>query len=86
MYLYIDAGRVPPAVEVRDPGDFTSLSAVVVAPSHLWLDPAGLAELAGRTDDEAWHGKLASMIAYAGRNGWLDEHGHVRAHVEVQSG
>lgn len=85
MYLHIDARQVPPAVKLRDSNDFTSLKAVVVTPSHLWLDPAALTELADRTEDEAWQAQLARMVGYAESKGWCDKHGRVRAHVEVEN-
>ena len=86
MHLHVDAGQVPPAVELLDPDDFTSFRVVLVAPAHLWLDPATLTDLAGRADDDDWRAQLARMVAYAGSKGWLDEHGRVRAHVEVENG
>ena len=85
MYLHVDAGQVPPAVELRDPDDFTSLKAVVVVPSHLWLGPAQLTALAGRGGDQAWQGQLAAMAAYAGKHGWLDSDGRIRMHTEVEN-
>ena len=85
MYLHVDTGHVPPTVELRDPDDLTSLKAVVSVPPHVWLDPTDLAELAGRSDDEAWRSRLTRMLAYAGTKGWLDESGRVRAHVEVNT-
>lgn len=85
MYLYVDAGHVPPTIELREADDFTSLRVVVVTDDHVWLDPAALAELAGRTGDPAWEDQLTRMVGYADRMGWLDEHGRIRAHVDVQS-
>lgn len=84
MYLVVDAGQVPPVVEIREPDDFTSLKAVVVRTTHLWIDPTTLTTLAGRAEDEGWKAQLARMIDYAASKGWLDEHGRMRAHVEIQ--
>jgi hypothetical protein len=85
MHLHVDAGTVPPTVVLRDPDDFTTLRAVLVVPSHLWLDPDTITELASPVD-EAWRAQLAQMLAYAGSKGWRDEQGRVRAHVEVANG
>lgn len=84
MYLRIDPRTTPPLVEVAEPDDFTSFKVVVVTPSHSWVDPADLTELAGRADDQDWQQKLAGMISYAESKGWLDEQGRIRAHVETQ--
>ncbi|WP_308163006.1 hypothetical protein [Nocardia alni] len=72
-------------MELRDQDDFTSLSVVVVTPSRVWLDPAGLTELAGRGGDEIWRTQLAGMVDYAESKGWLDEAGRVSAHVRVEN-
>jgi hypothetical protein len=86
VYLHVDAGQVPPAVELRDPDDFTSLKAVVVTLPHLWFDEAVLTKLADRAGDEDWQAQLARMFAFAGTKGWLDDRGRVRAHVELENG
>ena len=84
MYLRVDTTSTPPSVEVVEPDDFTSFKVVVVTPSHSWVDPAGLAALAGRAGDPEWEHNLAGMVGYAESKGWLDEQGRIRAHVEVQ--
>lgn len=84
MYLRIDSRTIPPLVEVVEPEDFTSFTVVVVRPSHSWVDPADLTALAGRTEDPEWQQKLAGMVTYADSQGWLDERGRIRAHVETQ--
>lgn len=84
MYLRIDPRTIPPLVEVVEPEDFTSFTVVVVRPSHSWVDPADLTALAGRTEDPEWQQKLAGMVTYADSQGWLDERGRIRAHVETQ--
>jgi hypothetical protein len=84
MYLRIDTRTTPPLVEVMEPDDFTSFKVVVLTPSHSWVEPGGLAALAGRADDPDWQQKLAGMISYAESKGWLDEQGRIRAHVETQ--
>ena len=83
MYLHIDHTEVPPAVEVREPDDFTAFKVVVEVPEHAWVAPDVLTALAGRGDDDAWRQNLAGMLAYAASKGWCDDAGRVRAHVEV---
>ncbi len=83
MYLHIDPTEVPPAVEVREPDDFTAFKVVVEVPEHAWIVPDVLTALAGRGDDDAWRQNLAGMLAYAASKGWCDDAGRVRAHVEV---
>ena len=85
MYLHIDPTEVPPAVEVREPDDFTAFKVVVEVPEHAWVAPDVLTALAGRGDDDAWRQNLAGMLAYAASKGWCDDAGRVRAHVEVTS-
>ena len=46
----------------------------------------GLAEDAAAADgyelDAGWHEGFAGMLTYAGTEGWIDDHGAIRAHVE----
>lgn len=84
MYLRVDVQHVPPIVEVCDPEDFTRFKVVVVTPTHTWVDPRSLTELAGRAGDAAWEDKLGRMISYAQTKGWLDGQGRLRAHVEPE--
>lgn len=84
MYIHVDTGQVPPVVELREPDNFTTLKAVVVTPSHVWIDPATLAELSGRSEDENWCDRLTQMVTYADSNGWTDEHGRLRAHIDTE--
>jgi hypothetical protein len=83
VYLRVDVGQVPPVVELRDHEDFTTFKVCVQAPPHAWVEPAALTQVAGRTGDAAWQRKLADMVSYAQTRGWLDDHGRVRAHLEI---
>ncbi len=83
VYVHVDVSQVPPVVELRDLEDFTRFSVVVAAPAYAWVDPDGLAELGGRSEDAAWRRQLAGMVRFADSLGWFDERGRVRAHVEV---
>lgn len=84
MYIRVDPSQVPPTVEVREQDDFSRFSLLVAIPSHAWVDPGELIELAGRSDDAAWQEKLAGMLAFARSKGWFDDQGRVRAHVTVE--
>jgi len=48
--------------------------------SYLWIDTDWLRS--ALADDEATRQRLDAMLAYAGRKGWIDAAGRVRAHVE----
>lgn len=84
MYVEIDLSAVPPTAELRDADDFSDFRVIASVPSHVWLAPDVLAELAGRSEDGEWHQRLAGMVAYAAEKGWVDERGRVRAHVQIE--
>jgi hypothetical protein len=86
VQVRVDVSQVPPVVEVREAGDLSRFSVAVVAPSHAWVRPEVLAELSGREGDEAWQEELAGMVRFADSQGWVDDAGRVRAHVEVERG
>ncbi|MGE0315703.1 MAG: flavin reductase family protein [Lautropia sp.] len=48
---------------------------------HLRLAPAVLRFLSPHAGDAAWEAGFEKMIAFAGRAGWVDERGEVRAHL-----
>ncbi len=50
---------------------------------HAWVSPAALRRLAPAAGTPDWDAGFARMLAYAGRQGWLDAAGAVRAHVET---
>ena len=64
--------------------DFQGFRVVVALPTHAWVHPDALVDLAGRTDDAEWREHVAGMTAYAGSRGWLDDEGRLRAHVELE--
>jgi hypothetical protein len=84
VYIHIDLTQLPPSVEVCEPDEFNSFSVVASVPPHVWIEPGTVAHIAGRTSDAAWRERLAGMIDYAASKGWVNEHGQVRAHIEVQ--
>ena len=49
--------------------------------NHIWVDQGWLRS-AGPQDPQ-WQAGLDAMIAFAGKKGWLDETGSIRAHVEL---
>lgn len=65
--------------------DFTSLKVVVQPAEHVWLSPELLTATDGRTSDPRWRESLDRMTAYAAPRGWTDEHGRLRAHIELAS-
>jgi hypothetical protein len=84
VYIRVDLSQVPPVTEVGEQEDFKGFRVVVALPSHAWVHPDALVDLAGRADDAAWREDVAGMAAFAGSRGWLDEHGRLRAHVEIE--
>lgn len=84
MYVQIDMSTLPPSVELRDADDLSDFRIIASVPSHMWLDPDTIANLAGRSGDTAWNDRWAEMVAHARENGWVDTDGRVRAHVQVE--
>ena len=79
MIVRVDVGVVPPRVEIHEGHDLTALEAVVSASAHTWIDHDLLAGAAGAAGADG--AAFAAMIELAGRHGWVDETGRVRAHV-----
>ncbi|MCR5979541.1 hypothetical protein GDN83_17670 [Gordonia jinghuaiqii] len=48
---------------------------------HLWVSIRALRSQCGEKDQD-WHGRFDAMIDFATRHGWVDDHGHVRAHID----
>lgn len=84
MYIRIDPSQVPPTVELHEPAEFKAFKVVLANPLYAWVDPQTLSALAGRTADAAWLEQLRGMLAYAKKQGWVDDEGRVRAHVEFE--
>lgn len=84
MYVKIDMSTVPPGVELHNADDFSDFRVITSVPSHVWLSPNAVADLAGRSDDTSWNDRLADMVAYAREKGWVDNEGRVRAHVQIE--
>ena len=82
MLIRIDAGQIPPAVELLDADDFESFKAVIAVPAHTWVAPSVLVELSPDFDT-AWLEQLEKMVAFARDHGWTDEGGRIRAHLEL---
>jgi hypothetical protein len=47
---------------------------------HAWIEPAWLRQ--SGPDDAAWRAGLEKMLEYAGKSGWVNGAGAVRAHIE----
>ena len=53
---------------------------------HVRIAPSVLRFLSGHAGAPDWEAGFAAMLDYAQRKGWLDEQGHVRAHLSYQEG
>lgn len=84
MYVKVDMSTIPPTAELCDADNFADFRVVASVPSHVWIDPDAVAELADRSEDISWNDRLADMVAYARDEGWVDDEGRVRAHVETE--
>ena len=74
---------VPPAVELLDVDDLTSLKIVSAQPEHSYIAPETLRALAGdAVADPEWDERFQSMLEYARSHGWTRDDGAVRAHIE----
>jgi hypothetical protein len=81
MILRIDLGTAPPELTLVDGDDFKSFKAEVVLGPHTWVAPEALERLG--PPDEEWKEGLQAMMDFAAPNGWTDERGRVRAHVDL---
>lgn len=82
-------------VSLEEPEDFNSFAVrldecTIEPPSgwrseggtHVYIPPEDIRRLAGNLkDDPIWNQKLKSMIAFAAKHGWVNEHGAIRAHI-----
>jgi hypothetical protein len=76
-------GTVPPAVELHDADDLTSLKIVATQADHAYIAPQALRELAGdAASDPEWIDRFQKMLDYARAHGWTRDDGAVRAHIE----
>ena len=83
MYLELDLALVPPAIELREPDDFTAFKILVKPVDEAGVPLAVLRALAGkRAEDAEWQGNLERMLTYAAERGWIQDDGAIRAHVE----
>ena len=58
----------------------TTAGAGLVDAGHAWISQAWLR--AAKDGDAAWHEGFDKMLAFAQSKDWIDENGHIRAHVE----
>lgn len=83
MYVELDLTLLPPAIELREPDDFTGFKILVKPGDGAGVPVSVLRALAGeRAEDAEWQGNLERMLAYAAEHGWIQEDGAIRAHVE----
>jgi flavin reductase (DIM6/NTAB) family NADH-FMN oxidoreductase RutF len=48
---------------------------------HVWVMPSKLKSMAPRSGEAEWEKGFAAMVDYAGRKGWVDRDGFIRAHI-----
>lgn len=96
MYVHVDTAAA--TAEVREPEDLQRLHvavsgngdpdevAQILAPfgrldgDHAWLHVSALR--AAGPPDPGWVERFEAMVSYASAQGWTDETGSVRAHVQ----
>jgi hypothetical protein len=49
---------------------------------HVWVSPTWLAQASGRGADAAWLEAFGGMVGFAAKQGWVNEAGEIRAHIE----
>lgn len=50
---------------------------------HVFVEIDAVRRLAGPVADDKWEAELASMVTFAGANGWLNQQGDaIKAHIE----
>lgn len=77
LRVVIDADADAAAAALAPYGEITDDGA------HVNLEPGALPQLAARLgDDPGWRERYDGMVGYAKSQGWVDERGRVRAHVE----
>jgi hypothetical protein len=85
VIIEVDLQGVPPALALLEPDDFTSFT-LRARGRHAFIDRETLLALADdRAQDETWVKRLDTMLADAAAQGWVDEAGATRAHIEYLS-
>lgn len=92
MQIKVSTGK---AAELLSPEDFRRFSVIAeraaqtelaalgrVEGDHVWIAPAKVGQLAGASRTAEWDNAFTGMIGFAAKHGWVDEAGHVRAHIE----
>jgi hypothetical protein len=85
VIIEVDLRAVPPGLALLEPDDFTSFT-LRARGRHSFIGRETLLALAGdRALDPPWVKQLDTMLAYAASQGWVDEAGATRAHIEYLS-
>jgi flavin reductase (DIM6/NTAB) family NADH-FMN oxidoreductase RutF len=50
--------------------------------AHVWVRPDAIRAISPLAGQPEWEARFAEMLGFAGRHGWVDEKGRVRAHLE----
>ncbi len=49
---------------------------------HVWVSPTWLADASGRGTDAGWLEEFGRMVGFAAKQGWVNDAGEIRAHIE----
>lgn len=49
---------------------------------HVWVSPTWLAQASGRGGDAGWLEEFGRMVSFAGKQGWMNDAGEIRAHID----
>jgi hypothetical protein len=49
---------------------------------HAWISPDWLRRASGLAGDAGWQAGFAKMLEFAAKQGWVNEAGAIRAHIE----
>lgn len=86
MIIHIDLRCVPPACNIEAPNDFGDLRVMVTSSSHAFVSPQALdAMVDAEHKGDGWRRSFENMLEYAEANGWANELGQIRAHVDIET-
>jgi hypothetical protein len=49
---------------------------------HVWVSPTWIAAASGLGGDAGWLEEFGRMVSFAGKHGWVNDAGEIRAHIE----
>ena len=85
MIIEVDLASVPPNVQLLNAEDVTSFK-LVTRGEHAFVQRDTLISLAGEHGSSPqWRADLDQMFSYAASQGWANDEGAIRAHIENRS-